>query len=954
MSSSDSSLYEGIEPLVAGQQSDADFTAFFRDVHGCEPFPWQQRLTTQVLNRRAWPRVIDLPTGTGKTAVLDTAVFAMAMQPETTPRRVVFVIDRRIVVDQVYKRAWRIRERIEAADTPVLECIRDRLRTLSDGEPLGVAALRGGIPIDGEWTHRPDQPWVLVSTVDQFGSRLLFRGYGVTSGMRPIHAGLAGNDCLVILDEVHLSVPFAQTLARISALSSGPLPRRFATVEMSATPSDRKSTPFALDSDSDLDRCAELRRRVKADKRAKLVLVRNQEMIPAHVRKIVASIDKSIRGNEFRARSVGVVVNRVRTARDTYVELESAGYPTHLITGRMRPLDRVDALERIGPAVDPDGDQREDRLTVVVATQAIEVGADFSFDALVTECAAVDSLRQRFGRLDRRGTYAERTGCPAQAWIIGPKSVVGSRKPDPIYGESVRATWEELERRCEDDGRLDIGPTALRDFPDNATAPRTSAPLLLRTHLDAWVQTRPEPMVQPSIDWFLHGIDRNRPADVSVLWRWDRSSEALRLVPPRHAECIQVPIGAVKSWLADGPEVDIADAGEVPEPEDSHTSAESHGKDWVRWTGFGEGAKDDVPIRNIRPGDVLIVDPERGGLTAGTWDPSSKEPVEDLGDAAQIESGRRATLRLDPNLLRAVSPHVVSPPTPADEADTDASPYSRVAEWLKAPVSDPTELPHWMRKALEKLGRDFDVNAVGIGNDNPDRSYYILTSRDPKTKKPVVDAGTLDDSDEAGSFTATGVSLSRHLEGVGERAGRIAERLGLAREIVGDLRLAGRLHDLGKVDSRFQSQLVGGDPVELAMRHGEPLAKSLPGARRVAGYPAGMRHEIASVAMIESNADVLGLAHDEDLMLHLVGTHHGWGRPLPPIIEDPDPEALSYAWDGHFLTASSDLADGSLALDMADRFWRLVERYGYHGLAWLEAVLRLADHRQSAEESGQK
>ena len=948
VSNSSSGLYDGIAPRMTGEQPAADFTAFFRDVHGHEPFPWQQRLTTQVLERRAWPRVIDLPTGTGKTAVLDTAVFAMAMQPESTPRRVVFVIDRRIVVDQVCERARRIQERIEAADTSVLECVRDRLRTLSDGEPLGVAALRGGVPVDGDWTHRPDQPWVVVSTVDQFGSRLLFRGYGVTSGMRPIHAGLAGNDCLVILDEVHLSVPFAQTLARISALRSGPLPRRFVTIEMSATPSDRESTPFALDSETDLDGCAELRRRVEADKRAKLVSVRNQEAIPAAVWKIVDSFDKSVRRNELQARSVGVIVNRVRTARDTYEALASAGYPTHLITGRMRPLDRVDALHRVGPAVDPDGDRRDDRLTIVVATQAIEVGADFSFDALVTECAAVDSLRQRFGRLDRRGTHAERTGYPAQAWIIGPKSVVGSRKPDPVYGESVRATWAELERRCEDDGRLDIGPTALRDFPDNATAPRTSAPLLLRTHLDAWVQTRPEPMVQPSVDWFLHGIDRTPPADVSVLWRSDRSSEALRLVPPRQAECIQVPISAVKSWLADGPEVDIADAGQVPEPEDSHTSAKSHNKNWVRWAGFGEGAKDDVPIRDIRPGDLLIVDPERGGLTAGTWDPSSKEPVEDLGDAAQIASGRRATLRLDPNL-----PHVVSPPTPAGETDTDASPFSQVAEWLDSRIAGPNELPHWMRTAVEKLGKDFDVNAVGIDNENPDGSYYILTSQDPKTKKPVVDAGTLDDSDEAGSFTATSVNLSRHLDGVGERAGHIAERLGLPREIVGDLRLAGRLHDLGKVDSRFQSQLVGGDPIELAMRHGEPLAKSLPGVRRVAGYPAGMRHEIASVAMIESNADVLGLAHDEDLVLHLVGTHHGWGRPLPPIIEDPDPQVLSYAWDGHLLTASSDLVEGSLAVDMADRFWRLVERYGYHGLAWLEAVLRLADHRQSEEESGQ-
>ena len=939
---------EGSDSLVTSDQSAEEFTAFFRDVHGCEPFPWQQRLTTQVLNRRAWPKVVDLPTGTGKTAVLDTAVFAMAVQPETTPRRVVFVIDRRIVVDQVYERARRIRKRIEAADTPVLEYVRDRLRTLSDGKPLGVAALRGGIPIDGVWTHRPDQPWVLVSTVDQFGSRLLFRGYGVRPGMRPIHAGLAGNDCLVILDEVHLSVPFAQTLARTSSLRSGPLPRRFAVVEMSATPSDEKSERFTLDPETDLDGCAELRRRVAARKRARLVAVRNPEAIPAALLKIVKQIENSVRKSESHIRSVGVVVNRVRTARETYGTLENAGYPTHLITGRMRPLDRVDVLDRIGPAVDPDGDRRGDRLTVVVATQAIEVGADFSFDALVTECAAIDSLRQRFGRLDRRGTHSERTGRPAQAWIIGPKSVVGSMRPDPIYGESVRATWEELERRCDDDGLMDVGPMALRDFPDSALAPRTSAPLLLRSHLDAWVQTRPEPIVQPSVDWFLHGIDRNLPADVSVLWRSDRTSEALRLVPPRQSEFIQVPIGAVKAWLAGNPEADISDAGHVHESGESRTTGSAHTGDWVRWGGLDEGAQDHVPVGDICPGDVLIVDSERGGLTAGTWDPSSEEPVADLGDAAQLASGRRATLRLDPNL-----PHVDSPPTPAHEAEADVSPLSRVVEWLESRASVPNVLPQWMRMAVETLGNDFDLRPVGIDANHPDRSYYILTARHPKTKKPVVDAGTLDDSDGAGSFTGTGVSLSRHLEGVGKRAGRMAERLGLPFEIARDLSLAGQLHDLGKVDDRFQSQLVGGDPVELEMRREEPLAKSLPGARRVSGYPAGMRHEVASVAMIESNADVLGLAHDQDLVLHLVGTHHGWGRPLPPIVEDHNPQALSYVWDGHLLTASSDLVEGDLAFDMADRFWRLVERYGYHGLAWLEAVLRLADHRQSEEESGQ-
>ena len=105
--------------------------------------------------------------------------------------------------------------------------------------------------------------------------------------------------------------------------------------------------------------------------------------------------------------------------------------------------------------------------------------------------------------------------------------------------------------------------------------------------------------------------------------------------------------------------------------------------------------------------------------------------------------------------------------------------------------------------------------------------------------------------------------------------------------------------------------------------------------------------------MIESNRDILKSAHDTDLVLHLVSTHHGFARPLPPIIEDPDPQTLSYELNGYRMEARSDLVESSMAFDMADRFWRLVERYGYHGLAWLETILRLADHQQSAEESRQ-
>ncbi len=918
-----------------------DFPSFFRDIHDQKPFPWQQRLTTEVLHTGTWPKVIDLPTGSGKTAVLDTAIFALAARPTHSPRRVVFVIDRRIVVDQVCKRAQRIRDRVKAGKTPILRRVKEQLEALSDGEPLGVAALRGGVPMDNDWTHRPDQPWVVVSTVDQFGSRVLFRGYGIKQTMRPIHAGLAGNDCLVILDEVHLSVPFAETMAQIAAFKSCGLPRRFGVVEMSATPCNKDAEPFRLDPVTDLEGCEELRSRVQAAKEAKLVSVRNHDAVPAAVVKLVKSIDKPTSGQNIR--TIGIVVNRVRTARETYQALEESGFTTYLLTGRMRPLDRINALDRIGPAVDPDGERRAEGLTVVVATQAIEVGADFSFDTLITECAAVDSLRQRFGRLDRRGRYFILTGSAARAWIIGPKSVVTAKRPDPIYGDAVKVTWEELQHRA-GEGAIDISPRSLRDFPNEAIAPRAQAPLLLKTHLDAWTQTNPEPIVQPSVDWFLHGIDQGRTSDVSIVWRWDRSDEVLELVPPRQAEFLPIPINAAKSWLLDNDEVDVADVDQDAEPERDMQMPPGNDTDWVRWEGFDE-APERIGVNEIRPGDILIVDPCRGGLKAGTWDPSSKESVTDLGDAAQVAYGRKATLRLDPRL-----PGMVSPPLPSGEAEADLPVLERIEEWLRDWTAETGQRLDWIAETCERLGDNFEVTSIGFDEESSD-GYYLLTERYRTSRKPVVDTAIMDGSDEAGSLIGTGVALSRHLDGVGERAGRIAERLGLPARFVEDLRLSGLLHDLGKVDRRFQAQLVGGDPVSLEMQH-EPLAKSLHGyPRGIRKYPMGMRHEVVSLAMVESNPDVLNGANDRDLVLHLIGTHHGWGRPLLPIIKDPEPQTLTYVFDGHTMEGTSDLVESALALDMTDRFWRLVERYGYHGLAWLEAILRLADHQQSAEEA---
>ena len=108
-----------------------DFRGFFQDVWGHPPFQWQDDLCRQVLADGTWPSVIDLPTGSGKTAALDVALFCLAARPDVFPRRIVFVIDRRVIVDQVARRAERLGEALEHASTGAVKKVADALNALS-------------------------------------------------------------------------------------------------------------------------------------------------------------------------------------------------------------------------------------------------------------------------------------------------------------------------------------------------------------------------------------------------------------------------------------------------------------------------------------------------------------------------------------------------------------------------------------------------------------------------------------------------------------------------------------------------------------------------------------------------------------------------------------------------------------------------------------------------------
>jgi CRISPR-associated endonuclease/helicase Cas3 len=581
-----------------------EFASFFRTLNGYEPFPWQARLARQVAEGD-WPACLALPTASGKTACIDIAVFALACQATRPPaertaaRRIFFVVDRRVIVDEAFERARRVARCLKTGldksgvSQPMLLRVAEALR-LAGGlgpneNPLACIELRGGIYRDQAWARTPTQPTVLASTVDQIGSRLLFRGYGVSGSLQPVHAGLAANDALILLDEAHCSRPFLQTASAVMGYrewaSSEAPPTPFHFVVMSATPPAGTDAAAILRLEEDDLNPEYLGPRVLASKPVSLSL----EQVPGGARgadrfaaRLVEHAAAMIEILGLRA--VAVIVNRVATARrvEALCRKRWPNEKAHVLclTGRMRPLDRDRFMgtwkERLRAQSPPPA---LDRPVIVATTQCLEVGADFDFDAIVTECASLDALRQRFGRLNRlglrpgaRGVIAIRSDHVRTEEEIASEPVA---KKDPIYGDSLPRTWNWLSSNTLPQGNGAAAQSRLVDFgiaafqrllptdPETLAlleAPSGAAPVMLPAHVDCWVQTAPRPEPDPDVALFLHGPDRGQP-EVQVCLREDLSLDvpeqerearwidAVALCPPTAAECLPVHLGLARDWL---------------------------------------------------------------------------------------------------------------------------------------------------------------------------------------------------------------------------------------------------------------------------------------------------------------------------------------------------------------------------------------------------------------------
>ncbi len=142
------------------------FAQFFEGLHGYKPFPWQLRLAETVC-ASGWPQTIDVPTASGKTAIIDIALFSLAIKGPEAPRRIFFIVDRRVIVNEAYERALRIShtliECLESQDV-VGQVARALNRLAGDSrKPLRAYELRGGVYRDESWIRSPLQPTVVTS-----------------------------------------------------------------------------------------------------------------------------------------------------------------------------------------------------------------------------------------------------------------------------------------------------------------------------------------------------------------------------------------------------------------------------------------------------------------------------------------------------------------------------------------------------------------------------------------------------------------------------------------------------------------------------------------------------------------------------------------------------------------------------------------------------------------------
>lgn len=794
--------------------------ALFEALVGHPAYPWQQRALDLLADGNATSlRKLALPTGTGKTSLIACFLLARAFSQMRMPHRIVWIVNRRTIVDQATSVAEAmVRRLFENKD---LAAVRKRLSALSDDRwpdrPVAVSTLRGRFADNGDWALDPSRPAIIVGTIDMLGSRLLFRGYGCGRWKRPQHGGLLGVDSFLVLDEAHLEPAFDALLESIerfdaSALNRSQLPPTW-FCRVSATLRDHDETAFRLEEE---------------DRKSPALLAKLERPKPLHiveassVRNTLVSEALALGKRNKGSRIVVFVENpEVAAAIAQKISARSGGREC-LLTGEMRGQER-DQLENhavyghFRSSVRPS--LRES--VFLIATSAGEIGADLYADHGVCDLTTAESMLQRFGRIGRSAEAA-----PAHIVVVTGKS---KSKPDPA--DPHQATLAYLRSL----------PNASLDSIERHRPPAASfrpAPAIAgldRIVLEALAATSVRlPVRAVDLDPYLHGIVLKSPMDVYVAWRedvrWlatpdatremiDKIEAVLDFYPVEPAEMLRTTVNRLLQALSPAKSRDLRCIVQFADGSiEIQAVADLWGNAWT-----------------LR-GALILLPTEAGGFDAAHGclrydsNETSEEivPVSDVADQSAGEGWRRCRCLVgECEEERAVAPLGGA----ADSTDPAIA-----AALLNARRPARSSRSYADRRLIVRLPE---------GDDGQARSLWYYRMR-----------AAADASFSLGALRP--VYLDEHQERVRELAQAIARGVGLDDWHVHAETVAGAKHDEGKRIPRWQRSI--GNP------NGKPLAKPFVDCETVG--LEGFRHELASSVAIE-----------EDLAAHLVAAHHGWSRP---------------------------------------------------------------------------
>ncbi len=853
------------------------FVNAFQELTSYCPYPWQQQLFAR-LSAGGPLDGLDIPTGLGKTSVMPIWLLAHRYaQPDCRPpMRLVYVVNRRTIVDQATK-------------------VAESLQKKAGEDKLAVSTLRGALADNGDWLMAPHLPAIIIGTVDMIGSRLLFNAYRAGRWQRSRHAGLLGQDSLIVHDEAHLSQPFQGLLEWIVARQADDnSPRRMRLLAMSATHSNgQNKTVLTLDRE-DLG-LKEVQKRLYAPKRLKLHDATKN--LPAQLAAL-ALVHEAI-GQD--AKRVIIFVKLPEMAKKVVQELKKGKVGDdriEVLTGTIRGFERDLLVQQ--PVVDHLLKSTTPQATeYLVSTSAGEVGADFDADHMVCDLTPIDSFIQRVGRVNRRGDGDARID------LVMDLKADAKARPHEAAANATAKLLAKLPPAKKDVDRQDACPQALRDLREQHAAEYAPCvapqPQHVTPHdvtLDAWSLTSIQadwPLAQ-EVAPFLHGLDDADP-QTFVAWR----AELDELEVPSQGQIDSTPVQQSldhyplrpQELLHDKPDrvaelllAARARCGEKP-------FAWIIGRKIEVWRllDLTEDAKRlEQEVRNR----TIVLPVSVGGLNAGMIDTGSDSPVLDVADRQETARARVLLTRDDEGWRQERRLGDDSPP-----AD-DAEPPEFFPKWTAA-----------RHAAGRKLGMRY-VARVVLSEDEQGPSQLLLLFHEHAPKEKL----------------GAKLHLAKHNEDVDGKAEERIKALGLAADSVEAkaLRSAASHHDCGKADERWQRAIGNSDG-------SSSLAKSLNrgiNARLLAGY----RHEFGSLLKALESDGFRSLDDaTRDLALHLIATHHGRGRP--------------YFSTAAMKTPVNDLPDFLQPAEIARRFDRLQRRYGHWGLAWLESILRSADAEAS-------